>query len=92
MYLHLGQEWIVKTRDIIGIFDIDNCSVSRITRDFFKRSEQADQVVNVSPELPKSFVLTSGKPKNLYISQISPATLKKRWEGFEESITDLNDR
>lgn len=92
MYLHLGQEWIVKTKEIVGIFDIDNCSVSKTTREFFKKNEENHQVVTVSPELPKSFVVTSGKEKNLYISQISPATLKKRWESFEDVISDSTDR
>ena len=80
MYLHLGQEYIIKKREIIGIFDIDNCSVSPITREFFKKSEDKKQVVNVSEDLPKSFVVTGEKEKKLYISQISSVTLKKRWE------------
>ena len=29
MYLHLGQETVVRERDIIGIFDLDNTTVSR---------------------------------------------------------------
>ena len=29
MYLHLGQESIVRTRDILGIFDLDTASLSR---------------------------------------------------------------
>ena len=30
MYLHLGQDVVVRSRDIIGIFDIENTSVSKI--------------------------------------------------------------
>ena len=30
MYLHLGQETVVRERDIIGIFDLDNLSLIHI--------------------------------------------------------------
>ena len=40
MYLHLGQESIVRTRDILGIFDLDTASLSRHTRDYPGRRER----------------------------------------------------
>ncbi|MEF9969725.1 MAG: DUF370 domain-containing protein [Ruthenibacterium sp.] len=78
MYLHLGQESIIHTRDILGIFDIDTASISKHTRDFLARAEKKGQVVNVSTELPKSFIVTAGETNAVYISQISASTLKKR--------------
>lgn len=36
MYLHLGQESIVRTRDILGIFDLDTASLSRHTCDYLR--------------------------------------------------------
>ncbi len=82
MYIHLGQETVVKKKDIIGIFDLDNTTVSLKTRDFLKKAEKNKQVVNVSTELPKSFVICKekGKPQKVYITQISSATLLKRSE------------
>lgn len=79
MYLHLGQDTVVKTADIIGIFDMDTSTVSKPTRDFLRISEKNYNVINVSFELPKSFVVCNEKGKlKVYISQISPATLQKR--------------
>ena len=79
MYIHLGGEYVVKEDEVIGIFDIDNTTVSKHTRDFLNKSEKKDEVINVSYELPKSFILTSKNGKNkIFISQISPATLSKR--------------
>ena len=82
MYLHLGQGIVVRSRDIIGIFDIENTSVSKITRDYLAIQEKQHHVVNVSTELPKSFIVCSEGTKNkkitVYVSQISCATLKKR--------------
>lgn len=79
MYLHLGQDVVVRNRDIIGIFDIDTASVSKITKEYFAAAEKAGRVVNVTDELPKTFVVCGdGEKTTLYISQISSSTLKKR--------------
>ena len=34
MYKHLGADTVVKTKDIIGIFDIESTTVSKWSRDF----------------------------------------------------------
>lgn len=81
MVVHLGQEVIVYTKDIIGIFDLENTSVSKFTRAFLTQAQKSGRVVNVTEQLPKSFVVcTHGREKaiTVYISQIAPATLRKR--------------
>lgn len=79
MVVHLGQEIIVQISDIIGIFDLENTSVSKETRAFLARAEKSGQVINVSMEMPKSFVVCLQKGKQVvYISQIAPVTLRKR--------------
>jgi len=81
MYLHLGQNVVVSEADVIGIFDLDNTTGSHITRKFLSDAEKAGIVVNVSDELPRSFIV-SGKDKDVtvYLSQLSPQTLNKRTE------------
>ena len=82
MYLHLGQDIVVRSSDIIGIFDIENTSVSKSTKEYLGEQEKRRRVVNVSTELPKSFIVCSDEKNHgeivVYISQISCATLKKR--------------
>ena len=90
MYLHLGNERVVREHDIVGIFDLDTSTVSKITRDFLKKAEKSGRVVNVSVDLPKTFVVcrsrarrgsATGSPgarAQVYISPISSATLLKR--------------
>ena len=34
MYLHLGEQKVVKKREIVGIFDMDNTTVMKSTRNF----------------------------------------------------------
>ncbi|MEG2931249.1 MAG: DUF370 domain-containing protein, partial [Ruthenibacterium sp.] len=78
MYLHLGQDSIIRTRDILGVFDLDTTTLSRHTRDYLAAAEKSGVVVNVTTELPKSFIVTVDaaeqvprkKIKAVYISQI----------------------
>ena len=91
MYLHLGQDIVVRRCDIIGIFDIENTSVSKITKEYLSVQEKEHCVVNVSLDLPKSFIVCGDSKKGskgkitVYISQISCATLKKR-SGFIDRL------
>ena len=89
MYLHLGQETLVDEKNIIGLFDLDTSTLSAKTREFLARAEKSGQVVNVSAELPKSFVITGQrlKPQTVYISQLTTGTLKKRSEEGVKSLS-----
>ena len=92
MYLHLGQDTVVRTKTVVGIFDLENTSISKITKEFLASSEKSGLVVNVSYELPKSFVICEEKGQcKVYITQISSATLKKR-TGFMEGIANVGLR
>jgi hypothetical protein len=84
MYLHLGQGVVVPENEIIGIFDLDNTTNSKITRKFLNEAEKNGQVISISGELPNSFIVCSEKntkqePK-IYLSQLSSQTLLKRSE------------
>lgn len=84
MYIHLGQEKVIKSKDVIGIFDLDSTTVSKHTRKFLNCAEKRGEVVTVSYELPKSFVVCSKKKENkIFISQLSSTTLLKRSEFIE---------
>lgn len=79
MYLHLGQDTVVNTKDIIGVFDLDTTTVSKRTREFLAQAEKQGQVINVSTELPKSFVVATRKQnQTVYISQLAAPTLRGR--------------
>ena len=82
MYLHLGQGVVVPHRDVLGVFDLDNTSSSRLTRAFLERAEREGRVVDVSGDLPKSFALCRARegPAVVYLSQLSAATLRGRVE------------
>lgn len=80
MYVYLEQDSFIKSRDIVGIFDLDNTTVSKITREALSKSEKNGRAVTVGFELPKSFVLCGKKKEagRIYISPVSAATIAKR--------------
>ena len=83
MYLHLGENTVVRDKNIIGIFDIENTSVSRDTREYLAKAGKSGKTYNVSYEMPKSFIVCSDESGNetVYISQVSAATIRKRGGG-----------
>ena len=76
MYLHMGNNKNIRQRSIIGIFDMDNATVSQITRKFLNGIQKKNKLTAVTGEIPKSFILTENG--NVYMSQISPSALKGR--------------
>ena len=85
MYLHIGQNEILPEKRIIGIFDLDITSQSKITREFLQKAEQEGVVLPVTEDIPKSFVVCDHPYHRqlVYISQLIPKTLQKR--GQEET-------
>ena len=82
MYLHAGNNKIIRTNSIIGIFDMDNATLGADTRNFLKKA-QKDGVLEISKtEIPKSFILYDKneniKQTAVCISQLSSVSLASR--------------
>ncbi len=78
MYLNIGNDMAVREKSVIGIFDLDNTSTSRRTREFLEQAEK-DGLVVPCDDLPKSFILTSEYGMSrVYLTALSAATLEKR--------------
>ena len=85
MYLSIGKNTVIRDDGIIGIFDLDNCSQSFLTREFLSAAEKAGQVVNAAEDIPNSFLICAGRKaeseeenSSIYLSQSSSRTLEKR--------------
>ena len=60
MHIHLGNDISVAAENVIGIFDIENSSANKDTRNFLRKAEKIGTVVTVSYDMPKSFVVCIG--------------------------------
>lgn len=81
MYLHLGVGKVIRTKDIVGIFDIDKTTIGSVTKGFLSNAERAGKVHTVGNDIPRSFTLTENG--EVFISQISPAALASRVDRTE---------
>ncbi len=84
MYLHAGKNRVIRTKNIVGIFDTDKATVSEITRDYLKKTERDGLTESASYEIPKSFILYADEHDSsvhkVCFSQISVSALIKRIE------------
>ena len=85
-YLHIGLNVMVEDRRVIGIFDLDNTSTSKKTREFLQGVEQEGVVQSACEDIPRSFVVCDHPYHRqiVYLSQINSRTLGKRAEGKGE--------
>ena len=79
MYLHIGNSMTVRESAVIGIFDLDNTSISKHTRAFLKAAENAGEVVTATEEVPRTFLLTEEfGMERVYLTQLSAAAIRRR--------------
>lgn len=79
MFLHIGEDYIVSLNEIVAIFDIENTTIMRDSREFLKDAEDNGVVISVSGDIPKSFIITSSvQGMRVYLSPLSCYTLRKR--------------
>ncbi len=79
MFLRISNEFVVPKSDIIGIFDMDNTTVSRQGKMFLPEAEKNGELIYSADDLPKSYVVTEhdGKRK-VYLSSFSSKLLINR--------------
>ncbi|MBQ8005134.1 MAG: DUF370 domain-containing protein [Clostridia bacterium] len=94
MYLHVGNNRNIREKNIIGIFDTDNASISAETRKYLVEAEKEGFLEAASNEIPKSFIIYSdtesdfadrGKFK-ICFSQLSSIVLLGRMKSFYENL------
>ncbi|WP_318506448.1 extracellular matrix regulator RemB [Bacillus sp. T3] len=77
MYLHVGEDVSIRTKDIIAIIDKESMNSSPFM-DIFIQNQQ-EQVFNLAKGPYKSVVITLDK---IYFSPFSSWNIKKRSQGL----------
>lgn len=83
LFIHLGGDMMVSTKDVIAILDNKMVNVCDDTRRFVQAADAKGLVFRVESGQEKSIVITETR---VFISPISSLTLKKR-AGY---ITDVD--
>lgn len=82
MYVDIGMDLAVRTSQVLGVFDLDNTSWSKRTREFLEKAQTDGSLIEATDELPKSFVLTQeyGQTR-VYLTKYNASVLAKRLGG-----------
>ncbi len=80
MFLHIGNNCIINDKNIVAVFDIDSSSISVKTRNFLNKAEKEKNIINISTDIPRCFIVCSENDKKnvVYLSQLSSSTIFKR--------------
>ena len=54
MYIHLGRDYVLNDRDIIGIFNLETTTVSPRGREFLNYAQKNGAVVSLSDDCPSA--------------------------------------
>jgi hypothetical protein len=88
MYIHIGGTYAVSDKYILGVFDFDGTTLpGSDTIAYLRKAELEDRVESVSPDLPRSFIVTLDR---VYYSPIAAATIRRRMERAGDAIKSGN--
>ena len=83
MFLHVGNNKNIRLSAVVGIFDMDNATLSAVTRKYLNQKQKEGLVESAIEELPKSFILYLDKGEyKICFSQISSSALKGRMNSY----------
>ncbi len=84
MYLHIGKDVIIKSENIVAIFDIPSIEKKNSLENICKNLGISDKIIDVSENNKKSLIITNKNNETKgYISNISSITLGKRTSKYE---------
>ena len=74
MYIHIGENKVLRKKDIMFIFDLDSSTVSIHTRNYLNKAQREGRVVALGYDLPKSFIVA--RDNKIYLSPFNTSTIK----------------
>ena len=57
MYLHIGENKVVRKKDIVAIFDMDSATVSSVTKKYLSNAQKEGKVKALGFDLPRTFIV-----------------------------------
>ncbi|UOR10748.1 extracellular matrix regulator RemB [Halobacillus amylolyticus] len=75
MFIHIGDDHVIQSKDVISIIDYSLMTSSSIIEEMIFNQRKNKQVVETEEDSAKSIVITKGY---IYFSPLSVYTLKKR--------------
>lgn len=84
MYVHIGKDVIINSKNIIAILDIKSLEKKKKLENICQELKISDKIIDVSEGNKKTLIITQAQRENKgYISNISSITLGKRAAKYE---------
>lgn len=84
MFVHIGNNRIINTKDIICIYNISSMKKTKEYENLVKELKEKNRIIDISNKEEKTLIITEEeKQMKGYISNISSVTLGKRVEQFK---------
>lgn len=91
MFIHLGNDAVIRRDNIVAVFDMENTTTARQSREFLAKAQKDGCVVDICDDLPKSYIVAnSDGVTTVYISSVSSRTLAKRTKQKNFADTESN--
>ncbi|CQR45794.1 hypothetical protein BN1058_00032 [Paraliobacillus sp. PM-2] len=87
MFIHIGGDDIIESKDVIAIIDYQYVASSSINEEMVNNQKKANNVLSFHGEETKSIIITKD---HIYYSPLSVLTLKKR-ASMISTISKLDD-
>ena len=79
MFLNISKDVIIRTKDIVGIFNLDYIRNTKEYRNFLSNMTEQKQIINDTKKQEKTFILIQNEKETKgYITNISTNTIAKR--------------
>mgnify|MGYP003816578223 FL=1 len=75
MFIHLGEDVVIHSDEVIAILDWRIIEKSEIMAAFIDRYKEDGKVIDIGKKFTKSIVITT---ETVYVSPLSSLTLKRR--------------
>jgi extracellular matrix regulatory protein B len=87
LFIHIGEDVVVQTKDVVAIIDGQVIESSTITSEFLRKQHDNKPIVKITKAIVKSIVITD---KNIYFSPLSSSTLKRRSQ-FQNTLETIEE-
>lgn len=85
MFVHIGNNYIIDSKNVIGMFDFETLDTGKNFEKIFKQLKESNNIIDISQGKLKTLIITveEGVTKG-YISNISAVTLGNRIEKLKK--------
>jgi extracellular matrix regulatory protein B len=80
VFIHLGEETVIQSKDVIAIIDGELINSSTILNEFIELNHSKNNIVEINGSI-KSIVVTTNQ---IYFSPLATSTLKRRSQYISE--------